>query len=136
MGTAFLALDAIPGPLELTFSTDVLSVGAVVTGSAGNVPGSIILTALGDSNNVLSTASVPTVPVSGWPANFVGVQSTSPIHKVWFQNSDTSSGVGVIVLDDLVFEAVPTPEPPPMVLVLISLGVGIWFLRRSVRPHS
>lgn len=129
-GTAFLALDAIPGPIELTFPADVLSVGALVTGSAGNSPGSIVLTAFGDSNNILSTVRVPAVPVSAWPTNFIGVQSTSAIHKVWFQNSDTSAGFNVFVLDDLVFQPVPEPNYPPLVLVLISLGVGFRHLRR------
>ena len=71
-GTAYLALDAIPGPLELTFTTDVLSVGAFAIGDAGFGPGSIVLTAFGDSNNVLTTVSVPSVPVSAWPTNFIG----------------------------------------------------------------
>ena len=112
----------------------MLSVGALVTGSAGDEPGSIILTAFGDSNNILSSVSVPAVPVSAWPTNSIEVQSTSGIHKVWFQNSDTSSGFNVIVLDDLTFEPVPEPNYAPVVLGLMSLGVGLQYLRRVLKP--
>jgi hypothetical protein len=121
-GTAYLDLDALPGPLEFLLPVDVNGVSALVTGT----PGTITLSAFGASNNLLKTASIPAVPVSAWRTNMIEVESSAGIRKISFQNS---SPPWDIVLDDVTF--IPEPDYVPLVIVLGALFLARHSLRRQ-----
>jgi hypothetical protein len=125
-GSAYMGLDAESGVLlvEFTLPTDVLRVGAFVTG----IPGMVTIEVLNASDVVLETYSIASVVVGSWGINFLGIE-TAGIRKVRF------SGEG-IVLDKLTFEtgaaSAPIPEPSTMLLLGSGLvGLVAWRKRKS-----
>jgi hypothetical protein len=102
-GSAYIALNSNPGPIEFTFASDMLRVGALVTG--GSEGGSIVMSAYDASGNLLETTTISTVTVSNWGSNFVGLENSTGIRKVTFANSNPGIGFNTLVLDKLAFES-------------------------------
>jgi hypothetical protein len=118
-GTAYIGLNygAGGGPIEFTFDIDMFSVGAYVTAARDQ----ITLTAFDASNNILGTASVPSVHVSQWGSNWLGITNSAGIRSVEFSGDFE-------VLDGLTFTIIPAPGA----ILLVSIGVGFvgWMRRR------
>lgn len=120
-GSAYLGLDdpAASGPIEFTFASDMLRVGALVTGA----PGSITLDVFDAGGFLLETLTIPTVVVGSWPTNFIGIEHPG-IRKITF-NSD------FLVMDDLHFEAGDESIPEPGTLAIFGIGLlGLGLARR------
>ena len=118
-GSAYLALNSHPGPIEFTFTSDVFRVGALVAGGTafGMGPGFSTLSAFDASGKLLETVSVTKVNVSSWSSNFAGLQTDSGIRKISFSDSD--AGRNPLVLDRLTFE--PVPEPTTWLVIAVGL---------------
>ena len=126
-GSAYLGLNgtaAAVGPIEFTFASDMLRVGAYVTGT----PGNITLTAYDQFGGLLESTSLATINVALWGNNFIGLENVAGIRSIEF------SGADYAVLDGLSFEAA-VPEPSTLLLLgsgIIGLG-GLGFVRRRFR---
>jgi len=121
-GSAYLAMDdpTDPVPIELSFATSMLRVGAYVTGASG----AITLTTFDTVGAVIESTTLSSVTVSQWGDNFIGLENTSGIAKVQFSGD-------YIVLDGLTFEPVPAPGAAALAMI----GVGLLHRRRRVgRP--
>jgi hypothetical protein len=105
------------GPIEFTFMSDMLRVGAYVTGDSDT----ITLSAFDASNNLLESASISSVLVNDWGSNFLGIQNTTGIRKIEFSGN-------YVALDGLTFEVVPVPGA----ILLGSLGLTFsgWLLHK------
>ena len=81
-GSAYLALNdyAASGPIEFTFSTDMLRVGGYVTGAFGD----ITMSTFDSSAVLLETVSIGSVDVSSWGSNFIGLENVAGIRSVTF----------------------------------------------------
>jgi hypothetical protein len=121
LGTAYLgAFDnatggTAPVSLSLRFASDVLRVGAVLTGA----PGLTLRLDAYDANDVLlESATIATVPVTSWMGNFLGIERTEGIRRIVFSGADFG-------IDALRFEAAPVNVPEPEGLALIGVGLGL-----------
>lgn len=116
-GTSYLgAFDNLSGatvPVSITFdfSSDVLRVGAYLTGAAGLV---LRMDAYSASGTLLETATISTVPIGSWGANFLGIERSEGIRRVVFSGADFG-------LDGLTSELAPVPEMSTSLL----LGIGL-----------
>jgi hypothetical protein len=116
-GTSYLgAFDnlsgaTVPVSITLDFSSDVLRVGAYLTGAAGLV---LRMDAYSASGTLLETATISTVPVGSWGTNFLGLERSEGIRRVVFSGVDFG-------LDGLTSELAPVPEMSTSVL----LGIGL-----------
>ena len=124
-GSAYLALNADPGPIEFTFNSDMLRVGALVTGGRGF----IILSAFDASGHLLETVSVSKVNVSNWRSNFVGLENSAGIRKITFSDSDVGSGFNTLVLDRLTFEPIAS-------VVEVAIDIKPGSFPNSINPKS
>jgi hypothetical protein len=114
-GTAYFALNAHPGPIEFTFPSPVLRVGAFITGG-GSPGGAGILSAFDRSGNILESVRRSKVNVSDWKTNFLGVEDPG-ITRITFSDTDAPLGFNTLVLDSLTFESVPEPASISLVLL-------------------
>ena len=114
-GTAFIALNAHPGPIEFTFPFDLIRVGAFEAGDAGFVT----LSAFDASGRLLETLTLAKSSEAHWTTTFIGLENAAGIRKVTFTDSTSNTGFNALVLDDLTFEplAAAVPEPPSILLV-------------------
>ncbi len=116
-GTSYLgAFDnlsgaTVPVSITLDFSSDVLRVGAYLTGAAGLV---LRMDAYSATGTLLETATISTVPVGSWGTNFLGIERSEGIRRVVFSGADFG-------LDGLTSEITPVPEMSTGVL----LGIGL-----------
>jgi hypothetical protein len=120
-GTAYLALDAPEpqGPIELTFPSDILRVGAYVT--ASSLSGPITLSVFDTANHILETATISPVNVSLWGNNFLGIENTGGIRKIQFSGRFE-------VLDGLTSEV-----PEPTTICLLGLGALSLVSRKTTK---
>jgi hypothetical protein len=116
----------VPTSFAFDFATDVLRMGAYVTGAAA---ATVRIDVYGSLGNLLESAQVATVPVSAWKTNFLGIESTSGIRRVVFSGVDFG-------IDGLAFESsggiVPVSEPSTMVFMLVGL-IGLSAAGRRTR---
>jgi len=124
-GTAYLGifdnLGAGGASLRLDFASPMLRVGGYVTGAGST---SVTLEVYDSGGVLLESRTVPTVAVSAWSTNFLGLERAEGIAYVVFRGSDFG-------LDNLTFEAMPVPEPSQA--GLLALGVSLLAMRRSRR---
>lgn len=105
------------GPIEFTFMSDMLRVGAYITGT----PGTITLNAFDASNTLLESVPISSVSVANWGLNFLGIQNSNGIRKIEFSGD-------FVALDKLTFEVVPLPGA----IILGSIGMTFsgWLLHK------
>jgi hypothetical protein len=124
-GTAYLgAFDnltgaTVPVSIGLTFGSDMLRVGAYVTGAAGLT---LRMDAYDAFGVLLESVTIGTVPVASWGSNFFGIERTEGIRRVVFSGIDFG-------LDALTFEA-PLLVPEPATGALCGLGLAALGLMR------
>ena len=128
-GSAFLyqVIQHGTAPLEFRFDADVDRVGAYVTAEG---PGTITLSAFDAADVLLETVSVPTVDVSLWKGNFLGLERAEGIRRVTFSGDH-------LTLDGLTFApGYPVPEPSALVVwgaIASAVGARFWLPRRRAR---
>jgi hypothetical protein len=138
-GSAYLAIN-FGSVVEFTFPSDIVRVGGLVTSavetSAGSNP--INLSAFDEFGTLLETVTIPSVNVSDWSSNFLGLENTAGIRRVIFSPTPTSIG-SFMVLDRLTFEpisspsvAVPEPTSGLGVLLCAVLGASSMLKRRQL----
>lgn len=118
-GTAFMGLDGSGdnAVAKFSFPSDVLRVGAFVTGSESESE----ITIFDKSDLELERHAIPKVSVADWSSNFIGLENLGGIRHVVFRGE-------FLVIDGLTF--VPVPEPSSASLVAISLvGIALQSLR-------
>jgi hypothetical protein len=119
-GTSYLgAFDNLSGatvPVSITFdfSSDVLRVGAYLTGAAGLV---LRMDAYSASGTLLETATISTVPVGSWGTNFLGIERSEGIRRVVFSGADFG-------LDGLTSELALAPVPEMSTGLLLGIGLA------------
>ncbi len=121
-GTAFLALDAHPGPIEFTFASDMVRVGAL---EAGGPPGFVTLSAFDGSGRLLEAVTLPKASQTEWATTFIGLENAAGIRKVTFSDSTINTGFNTLVLDDLIFEPLVAPVPAPHSILLLAAGMTV-----------
>jgi hypothetical protein len=115
----------VPTSFTLDFGSDMLLVGAYVTGAAG---ATVLMTAYDAFGGVLESLQVNTVPVPAWGTNFLGIGNASGIRRVVFSGVDFG-------IDGLTFQAggtLPVPEPSTSGLLIAGL-VGLSLAGRRKR---
>jgi len=115
--------DTQPVSFRLTFASDVLAVGAYVTGIPTT---NVRLDAYNASNNLLESVTVGTVPVSQWGTNFIGLEQAAGIRSIAF----TAIDFGIA---DLTFQ--PVPEPSSAMLLAVGI-LGLVFAGRPRNPRG
>jgi hypothetical protein len=125
-GTAYIgAFDnlsgaTVPVSIGFTFGSDMLRVGAYVTGATGLT---LRMDAYSSSGTLLESVTIGTVPVGSWGSNFFGIERVEGIRRVVFSGADFG-------LDGLTFEG-PLVVPEPATGALFGLGVvALGFMRR------
>jgi hypothetical protein len=130
-GTAYLAAfdnihgGTVPTSITLDFGSNMLVVGAYVTGAAG---ATVSMSAYDASGGLLESAQVNTVPVSAWGTNFLGIGNAAGIRRVVFSGVDFG-------IDGLTFGAsgtLPVPELSTSVLLVTGL-IGLSLTGRRKR---
>jgi hypothetical protein len=126
-GSAFIALGSQDEtrPLEFTIPIDVQRVGVMVTGPppGSHPPGTITMTACDGAGTLLGSSSINARNVAFWGENFLAVEA-SGIRKVMI-------GGYVIVVDSLLFSAVPEP----CTILLAAFAGSIIVAGRHWRPR-
>jgi hypothetical protein len=105
------------GPLEFTFATPMLRVGALFATSTpfDSSPASVTLEAIGANGTLLESVSVTGVQPQAWATDFVGIQRGEGIARLIVAGNKQ----GVLRMDDLTFEALP--EPSGIALAAVAL---------------
>jgi hypothetical protein len=134
LGFASVSTSVLEFPvLEFTFSSDMLRVGGLIT-SASSIGLPIALSAFDASGTLLETVTIPSVPVSDWNSNFLGLENTGGIRRVIFNSSQSNfSPMNLVtrfsVLDRLTFEplsspSIAVPEPTSALGVFVGAALG------------
>jgi len=128
-GTAYMGLNGVfadGGPIEFTLPGNVSRVGALVTGG----PGNITMDVLTSGGVLIESHTIPTVAVSSWGTNFLGINTGGGIGIVRFRGADGA------VIDQLTWDSnvrqTGVPEPVTAALGLMGLGVLGMATRRRV----
>ncbi len=114
---AFDSLGTGSAIIDISFTQDMLRVGAFVAGVAG---GSITIEAYDAMGALLESLTIASPSVAAWASSFVGLERSEGIRRVVFRGNDFG-------IDALTFEASPVAEPSMAALASVG-ALGLWMM--------
>jgi hypothetical protein len=110
--------------IDISFTQDMLRVGAFVAGAGGS---SITIEAYDAGGALLESLTIAAPSVAAWSTSFLGLERIEGIRRVVFRGADFG-------IDALTFQAA---VPEPSVALLAGIGaLGLWGLGGRRRPAS